>query len=174
MAALIGTPIPLHSVVSVIVPLHSVVSVIVPLHSVVCVIVPLHFVVLMFCQFVWIWNKFSFILYPYFVIVLTYSFNCAIHWLQISQACPVLSQASQQGLAVLMASAVVVLKHETSTLRQSHNFISIDFKFGVGYYVREVTSPAKFGLDPMSGRDATWGNMYCDFYFVLLFLYSST
>jgi len=41
-------------------------------------------------------------------------------------------QAARQGLAVLMASAVVVLKHETSTLRQSHNFISIDLKFGVG------------------------------------------
>jgi len=42
------------------------------------------------------------------------------------------SQAARQGLAVLMASAVGVLKHETSTLCQSHNFISIDLKFGVG------------------------------------------
>jgi len=58
---------------------------------------------------------------------------------------------------VLMASAVVVLKHETSTLRQSHNIVSIDLIFGVGDYVREVTSPAKFGSDPMSGLDATWG-----------------
>jgi len=46
---------------------------------------------------------------------------------------------------VLMASALVVLKHETSTLRQRHNFVSIDLQFGVGDYVREVTSPAKFG-----------------------------
>jgi len=61
---------------------------------------------------------------------------------------------------VFMASAVVVLKHETSTLRQSHNFISIDVKFGVGDYVREDTNPAKFGLDPMTDRDATWGNIY--------------
>jgi len=61
------------------------------------------------------------------------------------------------GLAVLMASAVVVLKHETSTLRHSHNCISIDLIFGESDYVREVTSPAKFGSDPMSGRDATWG-----------------
>jgi len=67
------------------------------------------------------------------------------------------SQAPRQGLAVLMTSAVVVLKHETSTVRQRHNFISIDFKFGVGDYVREVTSPAKFGSGPMSGRAATWG-----------------
>jgi len=44
-----------------------------------------------------------------------------------------------------MASAVVVLKHETSTLRQSHNFILIDLKFGVDDQVRELTSPAKFG-----------------------------
>jgi len=58
---------------------------------------------------------------------------------------------------VLMVSAVVVSKHETSTLRQSHNFISIDLTFGVGDNVREVTSHAKFGLDPKSGRDATWG-----------------
>jgi len=55
-----------------------------------------------------------------------------------------------------MASAVV-LKHETSTLRQSHNFITIDFKFGVGDNVREITNPAKFGWGPMSSRDATWG-----------------
>jgi len=27
-------------------------------------------------------------------------------------------------------TAVVVLKHETSTFRQSHNFVSIDFTFG--------------------------------------------
>jgi len=66
-----------------------------------------------------------------------------------------ISQAAQQGLVVLMASAVVVQKHETSTLRQSHNFISIDLTFGVGDYVREATSPAKFGSDPMSSRDAT-------------------
>jgi len=61
----------------------------------------------------------------------------------------------RQGLTVLMASAVVVLKHETSTLRQRHNFISINLKFGVGDYVREVTSPDKVGSGPMSGRDAT-------------------
>jgi len=53
------------------------------------------------------------------------------------------SQAARQGLAV--GSAVVVLQHETSTLRQSHNFISIDMTFGVGDNVRDVTSPAKFG-----------------------------
>jgi len=44
-----------------------------------------------------------------------------------------------QGLAELMMSASVVLKHETSTLRQSHNYISIDLKLGVSYYVREVS-----------------------------------
>jgi len=58
------------------------------------------------------------------------------------------------------ASAVEVLKYENSTFRQSHNFISINFEFGVSNYVREVTSPAKFGLDPMSGRDATRGATY--------------
>jgi len=61
------------------------------------------------------------------------------------------------GLALLMASAVVVLKHETSTLRQRHNFTSIDFTFGVSDYVREVTSPDKVGSGPMSSRDASWG-----------------
>jgi len=68
-----------------------------------------------------------------------------------------LSQAARQGLAVLMASALVVLKHATSTLRQRHNFISIDFKFGVGDNVREVTNPDKVGSGSMSGRNATWG-----------------
>jgi len=58
-----------------------------------------------------------------------------------------------------MSSAIEFLKHETSTLCQSDNFISIDLTFGVGDYVREVTSPAKFGSDPMSGRDATLGNI---------------
>jgi len=43
-----------------------------------------------------------------------------------------ISQAARHGLAVLMASAVVVLKHERSILRQSRNFISIDFKFWRG------------------------------------------
>jgi len=54
---------------------------------------------------------------------------------------------------VLLTSTAIVglLKHETSTLR--HDFISIDFKFGVGDYVREVNSPAIVGLDPMSGQD---------------------
>jgi len=65
------------------------------------------------------------------------------------------SKAAQQGLAVLMASASVVLKHEISTLRQKLNFISIDLKFGVSDYVREVTSAAKFGLGPKSSRAAT-------------------
>jgi len=63
-----------------------------------------------------------------------------------------ISQAARQGLAVLMASASVVLTHETSTLRQRHNFISIALKFGVRDYVREITSPAKFGSGPISGR----------------------
>jgi len=67
------------------------------------------------------------------------------------------SQAARQGLALLMATAVVVLKHESSTLRQRHNFISIDFKFGLGDNVREVTNPDKVGSGPMSGRYATWG-----------------
>jgi len=39
-----------------------------------------------------------------------------------------------------MAYAVVELKHDTSTPRQSHNFILIDYKFGVGTYVREIIS----------------------------------
>jgi len=56
-----------------------------------------------------------------------------------------------------MASAVEVQKYETSTLRQSHHFISIALTFGMGDQVRDVTSPVKFDLDPMSGRDATWG-----------------
>jgi len=70
------------------------------------------------------------------------------------------SQAARQGLAVLMASAVVLIKHETSTLRQGHNFISIDFKCGVDDYVKQITNPAKFGSDPMSGREVTWGATY--------------
>jgi len=53
-----------------------------------------------------------------------------------------------------MASASVVLKHETSTLRQSHNFISIDLIFDVGDHVGEVTMPGHiwFGSDERSRR----------------------
>jgi len=65
------------------------------------------------------------------------------------------SQAAWQGLAVSMASAVVVLKHNNLTLRKSHNFISIDLKFGLGDNVREVINSAKFGSGLMSGRNAT-------------------
>jgi len=74
-----------------------------------------------------------------------------------------LSQAARQGLDVVMASAsmasasVTLLKRETSTLRQRHNFISIDLKFGMNDNVREVTNPNKVGSDPISGRDATLG-----------------
>jgi len=56
-----------------------------------------------------------------------------------------------------MASAVIVLKHLTSNLHQRHNCISIDFKFGAGDYVREVTNPDKVGSGPISHQDATWG-----------------
>ena len=51
-----------------------------------------------------------------------------------------------------MAMSQVVLKHETSTLRQRNIFGLIDFKFGVSKYVGEVTNPAKFGEDPMCGQ----------------------
>jgi len=61
----------------------------------------------------------------------------------LNQVMRMQSQAARQGLALLMASAIVVLKYETSTLRRSHNLISIDFKFGMDDYVREVTSPVK-------------------------------
>jgi len=53
-----------------------------------------------------------------------------------------------------MASA---LKHETSTLRQRYNFFSIDLTFGVVDNVREVTSPATFGSDSMSGETPSGG-----------------
>jgi len=50
-----------------------------------------------------------------------------------------------KGLAVFMTSAVVVLKMEIQSFAKVIiNFISIDLKFGLGDYVREVTSPAKF------------------------------
>jgi len=73
-----------------------------------------------------------------------------------------------------MASAAVVLKHETSILRQRHNFKSIDFKFGVSDYVIEITSPAEFGSDPMSGRDARRGQHVRDrdFFFIYFVFYN--
>jgi len=78
---------------------------------------------------------------------------------------------SPAGLALLMASAVVVLKHEIQT--KSHSFIPINLTFCVGDNVREFISPAKFGSDPMSGRDATWGQhiRVRDFHLVFLFVF---
>jgi len=40
-------------------------------------------------------------------------------------------------------------------IRFWNNFISIDFKFGMGDYVWVVTNPDKVGSGPMSDRDAT-------------------
>jgi len=43
--------------------------------------------------------------------------------------------------------------------------------FGVGAYVRDFTSPAKFVSDPMSGRDATWGQHgSCAFFVLFVFI----
>jgi len=65
-------------------------------------------------------------------------------------------QATRQGLAVLMATAVVVLKHETSITYQSHIYESIDSKFGQGNKVTRFSNSAKFGEDrfvsPHSGE----------------------
>jgi len=87
-----------------------------------------------------------------------------------------LSQAARRGLAVLMASAVVVLKHETSTLRQRHKFISIDFKFGVGDYVREVTNPDKLVRIRWAVETPRGGNIYgyCDFFFLFFIFFNRT
>jgi len=84
------------------------------------------------------------------------------HALSVSVPSPFVAQTKSYhrqpaGLSGVMASAVVVLKHETSSIRQRHNFISIYLTFGVSDYVREVTSPDKVGSGPISGRDATWG-----------------
>jgi len=80
------------------------------------------------------------------------------------------SQAARQGLAVLLVSAVVVLKHDTSILCQSHNFISIDFKFGVGDYVREVTSPAKVVWIQWAVETPRGGNVYGSYAFFAFFI----
>jgi len=94
--------------------------------------------------------------------VLRYELQCILAFSKQIRSQILVSQAARQGLALLMASAVVVLKHETLTLRQRHNFISIDFKFGVGDYVSEVTNPDKVGSGPISGRDAIWGQHNTD------------
>jgi len=83
----------------------------------------------------------------------------------------------RQGLAVLMASTVVVLKHEISTLRQSHTFISIDLTYGVSDYVIGRLSALpnlvriRWAVETPRGR-----NIYesCDFLIVFLFFCSLT
>jgi len=69
--------------------------------------------------------------------------ECVIHCYGVNSG---VCDHKQLGLAVLMASAVVVLNYETSTLRQRHNFISIDLKFGVGDYVRSHRPEYTFQL----------------------------
>jgi len=84
------------------------------------------------------------------------------------------SQAARQSVAVLLPSAVVVLKHDTSTLRQSHNLISIDFTFA--FVITLGRSPAlpnlvwiQWAIETPRGGNI---NGSCDFF--ILFLYSST
>jgi len=81
-------------------------------------------------------------------------------------------------IAVLMASAIVVLKHETSTLRQSHNSISIDLTLGMGDYVRVCHQPCQiwFGSNERSLRHVgvAYTGTSCDWFFIFSDLYSST
>jgi len=65
-----------------------------------------------------------------------------------------------------MATAEVVLKHETSTTYQSHIYESIDLKFGLGDNVTRFSKSAKFGEDRFSG-----GEIYGLRAFLLLFLF---
>jgi len=87
-----------------------------------------------------------------------------------------LSQAARQGLAVLMAAAVVVQKHENSITHQSHIYESINLKFGYADYVRRFSNPAKFGEDRFSGGAPTMVVTYtgrvsfCIIIFVFIFL----
>jgi len=55
-----------------------------------------------------------------------------------------------------MASAVVVLKYETSTTYQSHIYELIDLKFRWVEHVTRFSNPATFGEDRISGGAATW------------------
>jgi len=71
-----------------------------------------------------------------------------------------LTQAARQGLAVLMASAVVVLKHKSSTTYQSHIYESIDLKFVYGDHVTRFSNPAKFGEDHSVVAPPRGGEIY--------------
>jgi len=55
-----------------------------------------------------------------------------------------------------MATAEVVLKHETSITYQSHIYKSFDFKFEWGDNVTRFSNTAKFGEDRFSGGAHTW------------------
>jgi len=79
---------------------------------------------------------------------------------------------THQGLAVLMASAVVVLKHETSTIRQRHNFISIDMTFGVSDYIREVTSDkVRWAVETPRGGNIFWRVLWLFLFFLFVFIF---
>jgi len=84
------------------------------------------------------------------------------------------SQAARPGLAVLMASAVVALKHETSTLPK----VTILFQsiWHLAWVITLGRSPALLNLVRIRWAVETPRGVniygYCDF-FVFLFLYSS-
>jgi len=51
-----------------------------------------------------------------------------------------------------MDTTVEVLKYETLTPRQSHKYVSTDFKFGLGDYVPKFTYRAEYSLDQWWGH----------------------
>jgi len=77
-------------------------------------------------------------------------------------------------LLMLMATAVVVLKHETSTTYQSHIYQAIDLKFGKSDYVTRFSNPAKFSEDRFSGGIVKYTGRVPSLLFLFLFLYSLT
>jgi len=75
---------------------------------------------------------------------------------------PVSSQAARQSFTVLMASTVVVLKHETSALRQNHNLISIDFTFPKHEFQMPIATTALiFGVVVITSQRGSAGR--CEF-----------
>ena len=80
---------------------------------------------------------------------------------------------SPAGLCRVNGDGQCSAKMVTSTVHQSHNYESFDFKFGKGYNVMWFTNPAEFGYDCISGGAPTWWwNMgVASILFLLIFLF---
>jgi len=83
------------------------------------------------------------------------------------------SQAARQGLAVLLATALAVLKHETSTLRQRHNLYQLISNWAWVITLGRSPTLTKLVRVRWAVKKPRGVNIYgyCDFVFCFVFIF---